>query len=57
MTHVILSPQVEHDFVRIFDFLDTYAPDTAARRIQDIVDAIGILASWPPVRVSVGLPG
>jgi plasmid stabilization system protein ParE len=49
MTDVIFSPQVEYDLARIFDFLDTYAPDTAVRRIQDIVDAMGILASSPGI--------
>lgn len=49
MTRVILSNQVEHDFIRIFDFLDHYAPDTGLRRIQEIVDAIGILESSPGI--------
>jgi toxin ParE1/3/4 len=49
MTRVIISNPVEHDLIRIFDFLDQYAPDTAVRRIQEIVDAIGILASSPGI--------
>lgn len=52
MSRIILSPQVRSDFDRIFDFLFEHAPDSAATRIQAIVDAIDVLQTSP----SIGRP-
>lgn len=52
MSRVILSPHVRSDFDRIFDFLFEHAPESAAGRIQAIIDAIDVLQTSP----SIGRP-
>ena len=47
MTRVVLSPRVRDDFDRIFDFLFEHSPESAAERIQAIVDAIDVLEHSP----------
>ncbi|KQT12414.1 type II toxin-antitoxin system RelE/ParE family toxin [Ramlibacter sp. Leaf400] len=47
MTRVVLSAGVRDDFDRIFDFLFEHAPETAAQRIESIVNAINVL-EWSP---------
>lgn len=47
MSRIVLAPEIRDDFDRIFDFLFEYAPETAADRIQSIVDALDILQTSP----------
>ncbi len=47
MSRIVLAPEIRDDFDRIFDFLFDYAPETAADRIQDIVDALDVLQTSP----------
>ena len=47
MTRIVLSAAVRDDFERIFDFLFEYAPESAAARIEAIVQAIDVLALSP----------
>ncbi|MBK6295314.1 MAG: type II toxin-antitoxin system RelE/ParE family toxin [Rhodoferax sp.] len=55
MTRVFLSDKVKADFDRIFDFLFEYAPDTAVRRIEEIVTAIDVLQTSPKIGRPVAL--
>ncbi|MPW23251.1 type II toxin-antitoxin system RelE/ParE family toxin [Paraburkholderia sp. CNPSo 3157] len=47
MARLILAPEIQQDFDRIFDFLFEHAPEHAAQRIEDIVSALDILKSSP----------
>lgn len=47
MSRIVLAPQVRADFDRIFDFLFEHAPESAASRIEAIIEAIDVLASSP----------
>jgi toxin ParE1/3/4 len=47
VTRIVLSAAVRDDFERIFDFQFEHAPETAATRIDAIVQAIDILALSP----------
>ncbi|MGB8337836.1 MAG: type II toxin-antitoxin system RelE/ParE family toxin [Burkholderiales bacterium] len=47
MAQIILSPRLQEDFDRIVDFLLTYAPETAAVRIETIITALDVLESSP----------
>ena len=47
MAQVILAPDVQADFDRIFDFLFEHAPDAASERILDIVSALDVLETSP----------
>ncbi|SOE50285.1 Plasmid stabilization system protein ParE [Burkholderia sp. OK233] len=49
MARIVLAPEVRADFDRIFDFLFEYAPESAAKRIDDIVRALDILQSSPQI--------
>lgn len=49
MTSVVLTLQVAVDIDRIFEFLTEYAPETAAQRVDHIVNAISILTSSPGI--------
>ena len=49
MTVVFLAPEIREDFERIFDHLFTYAPETAAQRMEDIIAAIDILETSPMI--------
>ncbi|MBE0475416.1 type II toxin-antitoxin system RelE/ParE family toxin, partial [Rhodoferax sp.] len=47
MSRIVLAPEIRDDFDRIFDFLFDHAPETAAERIQSIIDALDILQTSP----------
>jgi toxin ParE1/3/4 len=47
MTRIEFAPEVFDDFDRFFDHIAQFDVDSAAERIQDIVDAVQILASSP----------
>ena len=47
MTRVVLAAAVRDEFVRIFDFLFEHAPDSAADRIEAIVQAFDVLQLSP----------
>lgn len=49
MARVILSPAIEDDFERIFNFLFEQAPNAAAERIDQIIAAIDLLESSPRI--------
>jgi toxin ParE1/3/4 len=49
MARLIVAPEVQGDFDRIFDFLATYAPDHAVSRIDEIVAALDILQTSPQI--------
>jgi len=55
MTRIFLSDKVKTDFDRIFDFLFEFAPDTAARRIEEIVAAIDVVQTSPRIGRPVAL--
>ena len=55
MTRIFLSDKVKADFDRIFDLLFEYAPDTAVRRIEEIVTAIDVLQTSPKIGRPVAL--
>ena len=47
MTRVVLAAAVRDDFDRIFDFLFEHAPESAADRIEAIVQAFDVLQLSP----------
>jgi len=47
VSRIIFSSEVKNDFDRIFNFLFAHAPEYAATRIDDIIQAIDLLASSP----------
>ena len=47
MSRIILTPELRADFDRIFDFLFEHAPEYAALRIENIIDALDILETSP----------
>lgn len=47
MARLILAPDIQQDFDRIFDFLSQRSPEHAAEPIEDIVCAFDILQSSP----------
>jgi len=47
VSRIVLAPEIRDDFDRIFDFLFDHAPETAAERIQSIIDALDILQTSP----------
>lgn len=49
MARLIVAPEVQDDFDRIFDFLAAYAPDHAVSRIDEIVAALDILQTSPQI--------
>lgn len=55
MTRIFLSDKVKADFDWIFDFLFEFAPDTAVRRIEEIVAAIDVLQTSPKIGRPVAL--
>jgi toxin ParE1/3/4 len=55
MSRVILAPEVEDDFDRIFDFVFGRAPEYAVQRIQSIMAALDILETSPLIGRLVAL--
>jgi toxin ParE1/3/4 len=49
VARVVLTPQVQDDIDRIFDFLFEHAPDSAADRVTAIISAIDILETSPRI--------
>ncbi len=49
MARLIVAPEVQEDFDRIFDFLAAYAPDDVVGRIVEIVAALDILQTSPQI--------
>ncbi len=47
MTTLELAPEVADDFDRIFDHFAQYAPDTAAIRIEEIIEGLDLLERHP----------
>ncbi len=47
MSRILLAPEVEDDFERIFNFSFERSPEYAAQRIQAIMAAIDILETSP----------
>jgi len=47
VSRIILTPELRADFDRIFDFLFEHAPEYAALRIENIIDALDILETSP----------
>ncbi|HEU0203739.1 MAG TPA: type II toxin-antitoxin system RelE/ParE family toxin [Burkholderiaceae bacterium] len=47
MARIELAPELNDDFDRIFDHLAQYDLETAAARIQEIVQAFDVLATNP----------
>ena len=47
MSRIILTHELRADFDRIFDFLFEHAPEYAALRIENIIDALDILETSP----------
>jgi len=47
MSRIELAPEIADDFDRIFDHLAQFAATDAAARIQDIIEAIGVLEHNP----------
>ena len=48
MTRVVLAAGVRDDFDRIFDFIFEHSSESAAERIESIVQAINVL-EWSPL--------
>jgi toxin ParE1/3/4 len=49
MARLIIAPEVQEDFDRIFDSLAAHAPDHAVNRIDEIVVALDILQTSPQI--------
>jgi toxin ParE1/3/4 len=49
VARVILTPRIQDDIDRIFDFLFEHAPDSAADRVAAIISAIDILETSPRI--------
>ncbi len=47
MTRIALAPEIHEDFGRIFDHLFLYAPEIAAARIEEMIEAINVLQNSP----------
>jgi toxin ParE1/3/4 len=54
MARLILAPEIQADFDRIFEFLFEHTPDRAAERIDDIVGVLDILQSSPLIGRPLG---
>lgn len=49
MARIVLAPQIQADFDRIFNFLFEHTPDTADDRVAAIISAIDVLATSPRI--------
>lgn len=47
MTRIELAPEVFDDFDRFFEYIAQHAPDSAAERIGEILEAVQILSHSP----------
>jgi plasmid stabilization system protein ParE len=57
MARIVVAPEVQSDFDRIFDFLSVHNVEGAAKHIDDIVRALDILQTSPQIGRPVGGAG